>query len=149
LCGILALYFKSEAGAQQLHYDFETLVGTMKHRGPDGKGVFRDSRVLLGHQRLAIIDLSEDAGQPMPSTDGRHMLVFNGEIYNFVELRDLPELDGVSFRTHSDSEVLVECFARMGPSALQRFNGMFAFAIWDREEQCLFVARDRFGIKPL
>ncbi|MGY5882010.1 MAG: asparagine synthase (glutamine-hydrolyzing), partial [Candidatus Thorarchaeota archaeon] len=122
---------------------------TMKHRGPDGKGILQDIPVILGHQRLSIIDLSDAASQPMISANDRFVLVINGEIYNFLELRKELEDDGAIFRTHSDSEVLLEYFAKMGPEALQKFNGMFSFVIWDREKRQLHVARDRFGIKPL
>ncbi|MFW9888404.1 MAG: asparagine synthetase B family protein, partial [Candidatus Thorarchaeota archaeon] len=149
MCGILALYFKSDLGPEKLRVDFEMLVDSMKHRGPDGKGIFKESNVLMGNRRLAIIDLTKEAGQPMRSADGRFVLIFNGEIYNYRELGGAPEFEGVSFRTQSDTEILLESFVKMGPNALHRFNGMFAFAIWDRKEQSLFVARDRFGIKPL
>ncbi|MGY5854785.1 MAG: asparagine synthetase B, partial [Candidatus Thorarchaeota archaeon] len=144
MCGILAIYLKSKFDPGQLHIDLDHLIGTLKHRGPDGTGVFRDSRILLGHQRLAILDLSEVAGQPMTSGDGRFVIVYNGEVYNYVELRD--ELQGVDLRTTSDTEVIVELFARQGPSILEKLNGMFAFAVWDKELERLYVARDRFGI---
>jgi asparagine synthase (glutamine-hydrolysing) len=117
-----------------------------QHRGPDGEGFYAAPGVALGHRRLKIIDLSEAARQPMSTSDGRYTLVYNGEIYNYRELRD--ELGNVALRSSSDSEVLLEAFARWGPDCLDRFVGMFAFAIWDALEQQLFCARDRVGIKP-
>ncbi len=123
------------------------------HRGPDGRG-WRVAEsdcgpVALGHRRLSIIDTSDAALQPMADASGRYWLVFNGEIYNFLELRREIEAAGHSFRTRSDSEVLLLGYALWGEAVLDRLVGMFAFAIWDEREQCLFVARDRFGIKPL
>ncbi|MFW9976364.1 MAG: asparagine synthetase B, partial [Candidatus Thorarchaeota archaeon] len=93
MCGILAIYLKSKFNTSKLHIDIDHLIGTLKHRGPDGTGLFSDSRILLGHQRLAILDLSEKAGQPMTSGDGRFIIVYNGEVYNYVELGG--ELHGV------------------------------------------------------
>jgi asparagine synthase (glutamine-hydrolysing) len=117
-------------------------------RGPDGEGYWVDERVAFGHRRLSIIDLAGGA-QPMATPDGRYHITFNGEIYNYVELRAAMEQEGVSFVTHSDTEVILQQFARSGAACLQHFNGMFAFAIWDREQERLFVARDRLGVKPL
>jgi asparagine synthase (glutamine-hydrolysing) len=128
-------------------------IDIIGHRGPDGDGwmVFDTARgpLALGHRRLAIIDLSEAGRQPMPYDDGRYWLVFNGEIYNYVELRCELEAAGRVFHTQSDSEVLVGAYAQWGESSLDRLFGMFAFVIWDACERRLFAARDRFGIKPL
>ena len=123
------------------------IMDAQKHRGPDGEGFFSDRGVALGHRRLSIIDLSDAGRQPMTTPDGRYTMTFNGEIYNYRELRD--ELAGVHLRSASDSEVLLEAYAKWGPACLDRFIGMFAFAIWDSVERELFCARDRFGIKPL
>jgi asparagine synthase (glutamine-hydrolysing) len=122
----------------------------LAHRGPDGSGVWTapDADVLLVHRRLAIIDLSADAAQPM-MIDGRHVMVFNGEVYNYRELRAELEGRGVRFRTASDTEVLLRLIATEGPDALARVRGMFALAYWNGSEQSLLLARDRFGIKPL
>ena len=109
----------------------------------------RWGRSALGHRRLAIIDLDERANQPMVSADGRFWLTYNGEIYNYLELRDELARQGVSFATQSDSEVLLQAYATWGEAALERLRGMFAFVVYDRERQRLFAARDRFGIKPL
>lgn len=128
-------------------------IDIVAHRGPDGAGwnVFETGcgPLALGHRRLAIIDLSEAGHQPMAYDEGRFWLVFNGEIYNYLELRRELEAAGRHFHTATDSEVLVAAYAQWGESALDRFVGMFAFVIWDAGKQRLFAARDRFGIKPL
>lgn len=124
------------------------MAGVLAHRGPDGEGYFLSDGVALGHRRLSIIDL-ESGGQPMTTPDGRFTIVFNGEIYNYIELRDALARRGVAFRTRSDTEVALQALALDGPQALQSFNGMFALAVWDARERSLFVARDRMGVKPL
>ncbi len=127
----------------------EAMSAAVARRGPDDRGEFSDGPVLLGHRRLSIIDLSAAGHQPMTEATGRYTIVFNGTIYNYPELRD--ELIGLgrSFRSHSDTEVIVNAYAQWGGACVERLHGMFAFAIWDGEEQTLFLARDRMGIKPL
>ena len=125
------------------------MTDAIAHRGPDGEGHYTDGNVGLGHRRLAIIDLSPAGHQPMLMRDGRYALTYNGEIYNFQELRAELEALGYQFRSRTDSEVLLNAYAEWGEKALDRFNGMFAFAIWDKHERRLFLARDRYGIKPL
>jgi asparagine synthase (glutamine-hydrolysing) len=127
----------------------EAMVGAQRHRGPDADGLYEDPDGLaaLGHNRLSIIDLSAAGRQPMASADLRYWLVFNGEIYNYRELRS--ELSGYPFRSLADTEVVLAAYARWGAACLDRFIGMFAFAIWDAKEKSLFAARDRFGVKPL
>ena len=120
----------------------------MAHRGPDDQGIFLDGNVGLGHRRLSILDLSERGHQPMGTPDGRLWIVYNGEIYNFKELRYWLEGRGKQFRSDTDTEVLLYLYELEGPTMLDRLNGMFAFAIWDCQEQTLFAARDRLGIKP-
>jgi asparagine synthase (glutamine-hydrolysing) len=125
------------------------MTDVLAHRGPDGEGHFTDGNAGLGHRRLAIIDLTPAGHQPMLSRDGRYALTYNGEIYNFQELRAELEALGHPFRSRTDSEVLLTAYAQWGKSALGRFNGMFAFAVWDKQSRELFLARDRYGIKPL
>jgi asparagine synthase (glutamine-hydrolysing) len=127
------------------------LSGALAHRGPDGEGRYRspDGRALLVHRRLAIIDPSVRAAQPMASADGRWHLVYNGEAYNYRELRAELRARGAALRTESDTEALLHLLALDGPSALARVRGMFALGLWDAHERTLLLARDRFGIKPL
>lgn len=124
------------------------MLKTQEHRGPDDTGVFFEKHAALGHNRLAIIDLTKESNQPFISNDGRYILVFNGEIYNYIELRQ--KLNTVyEFKTKSDSEVLLAAYITYGNAFLSMLKGMFSFAIWDKEAQQLFAARDRFGVKPL
>jgi asparagine synthase (glutamine-hydrolysing) len=128
------------------------MADTLLHRGPDDSGVWTDSAagIALGHRRLSIIDLSPEGHQPMTSASGRYVIAFNGEIYNFERLRQQLDGDGVGWRGHSDTEVMLAAFERWGvEGSLQRFNGMFSFAMWDRTERVLHLARDRLGEKPL
>lgn len=125
------------------------MTDAIAHRGPDGEGHWHEGPAGLGHRRLAIIDLSDAARQPMFSADQRYVLTYNGELYNYRELRAELEQLGVRFRSASDSEVLLEALAYWGPQAVARFNGMFALACWDRRERRLLLARDRYGVKPL
>lgn len=123
-------------------------LNTITHRGPDAAGEWQERDVLLLHRRLSIIDLATGS-QPMQSRDGRYVIVFNGEIYNFPELRDLLTHEGVVWRTQSDTEVILEGYRCWGASIVERLNGIFAFVIWDRLKSLAFGARDRLGIKPL
>lgn len=118
-------------------------------RGPDDKGEFYDSPVMLGHRRLSIIDLSDQGHQPMTEVSGRFTIVFNGTIYNYPQLRDELIALGYHFKSHSDTEVIINAYAHWGRDCVARLHGMFAFAIWDRQQRNLFLARDRMGIKPL
>ena len=118
------------------------------HRGPDGEGTRICGSTGLVHRRLAIIDLSEEGLQPMTNEDGTLWLVFNGEIYNYVELREELVRNGHRFHSHSDTEVILHAYEEWGDACLNRFNGMWAFALWDGRQQRLFCARDRLGIKP-
>ncbi len=129
----------------------QAMTDALEHRGPDGEGTWcsENGHVGFGHRRLAIIDVSDKGAQPMASNDGNLAITYNGEIYNYKELRaELQEL-GVQFRTHSDTEVILEAYRAWGTACLDRFNGMFALAIHDQQRQSLFLARDRFGEKPL
>lgn len=125
------------------------MTDAIAHRGPDGEGLYVDGNIGLGHRRLAIIDLSPAGHQPMLTADGRYAITYNGEIYNFQELRIELEALGQQFHSRTDTEVLLKAWAQWGQAAISRLNGMFAFAIWDKAERCLSIARDRYGIKPL
>jgi asparagine synthase (glutamine-hydrolysing) len=125
------------------------MTNAIAHRGPDGEGQWVVGEIGLGHRRLAIIDLSPMGRQPMVTQDGRFVVSYNGELYNYRELRNQLEVSGHCFQSHSDTEVLLEAWAKWGVGALHRFNGMFAFALWDTQEKKLILARDRYGIKPL
>jgi asparagine synthase (glutamine-hydrolysing) len=135
------------ADIERPNYVLEQMGSVLLHRGPDDQGKFFDGRVGLGHNRLSVIDLSPAGHQPMVLEEDGLVLVFNGEIYNYRELRE--ELSGETFFSETDSEVLLRGFKVWGKECLQRLNGMFSFAIWDRNKKELFLARDRFGIKPL
>src|SRR4051812_39578657 len=126
----------------------ERMTATLVHRGPDAQSCVRLPGCDLGHIRLSIIDLAGGA-QPMGDESGRLHVVFNGEIYNHADLRRELESRGARFRTRSDTEVLLHAFGRWGPAMLGRLNGQFAFAIWDAHQRELFIARDRFGEKPM
>jgi len=146
MCGIFGVLSKLKIDRQQ----FIKSLKTLQHRGPDNTRFWNDEQqtVFLGHTRLSIIDISERANQPMLSDDGRYIIVFNGEIYNFKEIKkELSDL-GVSFNTNSDTEVLLKGYIIWQSEVLQRLNGMFAFVIWDHKEKILFGARDRLGQKP-
>jgi asparagine synthase (glutamine-hydrolysing) len=125
------------------------LLEAIGHRGPDASGVFCEGRVVLAHTRLAIIDLSSAGGQPMVSASGRNVLVHNGEVYNFGSLAPALEARGWTPRSRSDTEVVLESMERDGPAAMDRFRGMWAFAMWDRDREELLLARDRLGKKPI
>lgn len=124
-------------------------INTMTHRGPDGYGIWQEEGTTLGHRRLSILDLSNNGSQPMSYANERYWLTFNGEIYNFIEIRKELIEKGYTFRGESDSEVILAAFVEWREKCLDRFNGMWTFAIWDREEKRLFLSRDRFGVKPL
>ncbi|MGE0023799.1 MAG: asparagine synthase (glutamine-hydrolyzing) [Hyphomicrobium sp.] len=147
MCGIAGIFHRDGAPAAPTR--LKAMTDVIAHRGPDGEGQFVVGPVGLGHRRLAIIDLSPLGRQPMTTQDERYTLVFNGEIYNFQELRADLIARGRAFVSRTDSEVLLAAFAEWGLGALRRFNGMFAFAIWDRDKETLTLARDRFGVKPL
>lgn len=125
------------------------MMDALAHRGPDGAGHYIDGPIGFGHRRLAILDLSDAGAQPMVSADRSHVISYNGEVYNFRELRRELQAEGHAFRSASDTEVVLAAYAAWGPACVERFNGMFALAIWDTRRQRLFLARDRYGIKPL
>jgi asparagine synthase (glutamine-hydrolysing) len=125
------------------------MTEVLAHRGPDGSGIWTAPGIGLGHRRLSIIDLSDAASQPMLTSDRRIAISYNGEIYNFREIRAELEARGHAFVTESDTEVILAAWRQWGPHALARLNGMFAFALYDADQDALFLARDRLGVKPL
>ena len=147
MCGIAGLL--NPLGRPADPQVVRAMTDRIAHRGPDGEGWFLEGEVALGHRRLAILDLSDLGRQPMATADGRYTLTYNGEIYNFAELKRELEALGHAFRSRTDTEVLLHGYAQWGPAVLPRLNGMFAFALWDRDRRSLFLARDRYGIKPL
>ena len=124
----------------------QSMTDRIAHRGPDAEGIYADEHIALGHRRLSIIDLSESANQPMWDYSGRYVIVYNGEIYNYKEVK--AQLKDYPFKTQSDSEVILASYTTWGVHCLEKFNGMFAFALWDTIDQVLFAARDRLGKKP-
>jgi asparagine synthase (glutamine-hydrolysing) len=153
MCGITGFWNTSiEVSADKLQAIAQQMSDTLLHRGPDSGGIWVDEAtgIALGHRRLAIVDLSPEGHQPMVSVDGRYVIVFNGEIYNFPELRQNLEQLGHNFRGHSDTEIMLASFSQWGlERSIQCFNGMFAFALWDRQERVFHLGRDRLGEKPL
>jgi len=147
MCGIVGIFNLDRAPVPPLL--LQRMTRTLAHRGPDGEGFYIDGSLALGHRRLAIIDLSPAAAQPMSTEDEALTVVFNGEIYNFLELRRQLEAIGYAFRSKSDTEVLLYAYDAWGGDCLRRLNGMFAFALWDKRKRELVMARDRYGIKPL
>lgn len=127
----------------------QRMTDAIAHRGPDGEGYYIDRGLGLGHRRLAILDLSSNGSQPMQNLQKNLVISYNGEIYNFQEIRKELETHGYSFRSATDTEVILYAYAHWGDQCVHKFNGMFAFAIWNRTNQELFLARDRYGIKPL
>ncbi len=147
MCGITGIL--SLNGNPVSSHVLRRMTDALMHRGPDGEGQWIEHEIGLGHRRLSIIDLSDKGKQPMHSTSGRYVISYNGEVYNFRELKkDLEDL-GYKFKSTTDTEVVVAAIEKWGIGAISRFNGMFAFAIWDKKEKCLTLGRDRYGIKPL
>ena len=144
ICGVVSLGNPPETATAQ------AMLARLRHRGPDGEGVFADDAgVALCHARLAIIDLTDGGRQPFASEDGSRQLLHNGEIFNYVELRRELEAHGYRFRTHTDTEVVLHAFDHWGDDCVHRFNGMWAITLWDSRRRRLWCSRDRFGIKPL
>jgi asparagine synthase (glutamine-hydrolysing) len=151
MCGLAAIFAYAAAAPPVDEAELVTIRDSMRARGPDGAGLWMsgDGRVGLAHRRLAIIDLSDNAVQPMEFADGRCRITFNGEIYNFRELRRELEADGHTFATESDTEVILHLYHRHGAAGFSRLRGMYALALWDEARRGLLLARDPFGIKPL
>lgn len=148
MCGIAGKLYLDRSRSVSRD-DMAAMAGTLAHRGPDGEGIWVDGQIGLAHRRLSIIDLRTVAAQPMSNEDGTVWVTFNGEIYNFHELRKELESHGHVFRTNSDTEVIVHAYEQYGRDCVGQFRGMFAFAVWDTRARTLFIARDRIGKKPV
>jgi asparagine synthase (glutamine-hydrolysing) len=147
MCGFAAIFSSSGiTGRKEL---VKSMLDTIVYRGPDNRGLYEDEEAIMGFQRLAIIDLQEVSNQPMSDATGRYVITYNGEIYNYRQLRALLEKSGYKFKTRSDTEVLLQLYIDKGESCLQFLNGMFAFVIYDKLERSIFMSRDRAGKKPL
>src|SRR5690242_7480355 len=146
MCGIAGIV--EFAGRSPSRSEAEAMTARVRHRGPDGQGLHVEGPVALGHRRLSIIDLVSGS-QPMTNEDGQVWITYNGELYNFSELRNELKAAGHTFRTSSDTEVIVHAWEEWGEACVERFRGMFAFAIADYRRRVLFLARDHLGIKPL
>ena len=150
MCGITGFHTRESAAADQLRYNIEQAVRSLTHRGPDDEGIWLGEGVGLAHRRLSILDLSPGGHQPMHSQSGRFAMIFNGEVYNFRDIRRELEARGLQFHTSSDSEVVLAAIEQWGvEDAVRRFIGMFAIAIWDKLDRRLMLIRDRLGVKPL
>lgn len=145
MCGIVGAYSPDFKVDQNL---IKAMTNVLHHRGPDSEGYYFENNVGLGHRRLKIIDLSDRGDQPMFNEDDSIVIVFNGEIYNYIEIRELLIKRGHQFKSETDTEVIIHCYEEYGYNCLSHLNGMFSFAIWDKNKRILFCARDRFGIKP-
>lgn len=148
MCGIAGIYYQNK---KVQYSDLKIMADKLAHRGPDGEGIWinEDDNIGFAHRRLSIIDLSNNASQPMHYADERFTITYNGEIYNYLELKSTLLEKGYNFKSKSDTEVILALFQDMGVKCLELFDGMFALAVWDNEEKQLFLARDRFGEKPL
>jgi asparagine synthase (glutamine-hydrolysing) len=152
MCGIVGAFSFRDSGFRVTEHYLTPMRDAMAHRGPDGWGnwISPDECVGLGHRRLSIIDLSNDAAQPMSNEDGSLWVVFNGEIHNHAAIRQLEQLGGHRWKTdHSDTEVILHAFEQWGIDCLQKFRGMFAIVLWDARDRQLWLIRDRIGITPL
>jgi asparagine synthase (glutamine-hydrolysing) len=147
MCGIAGILDFGGLGSVDTGVSIQAMIARMSHRGPDANAIFTDDRIQLGHARLSIIDLSLSANQPFFDRTGRYVIVFNGEIYNYRELR--AEIKDHEFKTNGDTEVLIEGYVRYGRGFLDRLKGMFAFAVWDTVDKQILLCRDRMGVKPL
>lgn len=149
MCGIAGIFHLD--GSALNPQDLKTFTDSMLHRGPDGSGytMLHNNSLGLGHRRLSILDLTDAGNQPMSYAGGRYTIAYNGEVFNFPEIRNELQNKGHRFVSDTDTEVILAAYTEWGKACLNRFNGMWAFAIWDENEQHLFLARDRFGIKPL
>src|SRR3989344_4053409 len=144
MCGIAGIVTKE--GMKPSPQKIKAMAAALAHRGPDDEGFYLKNNIALGHRRLSILDLSSAGHQPMESHDGTCKIIFNGEIYNYLELKK--ELGPKNYKSNTDTEVLLQAYQKWGPEFLKKLNGIFAFAIWDEKKKILFCARDHVGVKP-
>ena len=147
MCGVLGIATGPSGQGPGSAERFQSALASLRHRGPDAQGQYQDGNLWLGHTRLSILDLSSAGNQPMQSADGRFVISYNGEVYNFSELAKENNIENL--RSGSDTEVVLRLFAEHGIGSLTKLNGMFAFAVYDMRARKLWLVRDRLGIKPL
>lgn len=148
MCGIVGFVYKNKEKAAE-HEKIKEMAACIVHRGPDAEGIYVEGPVALGHRRLSILDLSASGNQPMLSGNGQYRIVFNGEIYNYIELKNELIAMGARFSNQTDTEVILEAYRIWGTECVKHFNGMWSFCIYDNEKDIVFLSRDRFGVKPL
>ena len=149
MCGIAGIFYKQEFDRQTLTNQINLALDQISHRGPDGRDIYINQNFGLGHVRLSIIDLSSAGSQPMVSKDQGSVITYNGEVYNFKELKQELLKKNINFNSNTDTEVVLQDFKLNGTASFQRLNGMFAFALVDQSNSLAYLVRDRFGIKPL
>ena len=147
MCGITGIVSHDVNNSNHLSA-IKKMNDAIAHRGPNSEGIWNDEYCFLGHRRLSIIDLSETGHQPMCDNTGKIWITFNGEIYNYIELKDTLNKKGHTFKSESDTEVVIAAYKEWGTDCVNQFNGMWAFCIYDKEKQFCFASRDRFGVKP-
>lgn len=149
MCGISGIILKNKVEAGALEKDIKAMSNLIIHRGPDAEGYFLGNNFAFGHRRLSILDLSPEGNQPMKHFNSDdYVITYNGEVYNYIELREELIKSGCHFNTNTDTEVILAAYKTWGESCVSKFNGMWAFAIYDNSRNIIFCSRDRFGIKP-
>ena len=148
MCGIVGIASFNSESIDNLQY-IQKATECIAKRGPDSSGIYTDNQIAFGHRRLSVIDTSPQGSQPFTSASGRYTIIYNGEFYNYKQYREELVNKGIQLYSNSDTEVLLHLYMQYGKKCLHKVNGFFSLAIYDKEENSLFVARDRFGIKPL
>ena len=149
MCGIVGVFCENKASVEDYREGVSASLDVIRHRGPDSKGTLIHNNIVLGHARLSIIDLSRNGHQPMTSSDNRYVITYNGEVYNYKDLKQEMSSEGIDYRSNTDTEVILEYFKLHGVSMFAKLNGMFAFSVIDKKNKKAYLVRDRFGIKPL
>jgi len=149
MCGIVGVFCKNKASVESFREDVSSSLDVIHHRGPDDKGILIHNNIILGHARLSIIDLTRDGRQPMTSSDNRYAITYNGEVYNYKDLKQEISHNDINYRSNTDTEVILEYFKLHGVAMFSKLNGMFAFSVIDKKSKKAYLVRDRFGIKPL